>query len=69
MRATLRTVAVLLAGMFAPMLASSDVAAQRGGQHLNSLDQRALAESRKPKAAPLEPATVRKRQPQRVRVQ
>jgi hypothetical protein len=67
MRATLRTVAVLLAGMFAPMLASSDVAAQRGGQHLNSPGyQRALAESRKPKAAPLKPATVRKRQPQRV---
>jgi hypothetical protein len=70
MRAILRTVAVLLAAMFASMFAAFDVAAQRGGQHLNSPGyQRALAESRKPKAAPLEPAAIRKKQPQRTRVQ
>jgi hypothetical protein len=56
--------------MFASMLAAFDVAAQRGGQHLNSPGyQRALAEPRKPKAVPLEPAAIRKKQPRRMRME
>jgi hypothetical protein len=70
MRAMLRTIAVLQTAMCASMLAASDVVAQRGGQHLNSPGyQRALAESRKPKAAPAEPAAIRRKRPQRVRMQ
>ena len=66
----MRTVAFLLTAIFASMLVPSDVVAQRGGQHLNSPGyQRALAKSRKPKAAPVEPVTIRKKRPQRVRMQ
>jgi hypothetical protein len=64
------TIVFLFTVMFASMLATSDVSAQRGGQHLNSPGyQRALAESRKPKAAPVESVTIRKKRPQRVRMQ
>jgi hypothetical protein len=71
MRVTLmRTVAFLLTAMLAATLAASDAVAQRGGQHLNSPGyQRALAESRKPKAAPAEPAAIGKKRPQRLRMQ
>jgi hypothetical protein len=66
----MRTIAFLLTAMFASMLTAPDVVAQRGGQHLNSPGyQRALAESRKPKAAPVEPATIRNKRPQRARMQ
>ena len=69
MKAMLRTIAVLQTAMCASMLAASDVVAQRGGQHLNSPGYQRALESRKPKAAPVEPAGIRKKRPQRARMQ
>ena len=70
MRATLpMTIGLLTISMLASTLAAPDAIAQRGGQHLNSPGyQRALAESRKPKAKPVAPATIRKKGPQRVQM-
>lgn len=52
----MRTAGLLMA--LALVLPAPEAAAQRGGQHLNSPGyQRALMESRKPKAQPAPPVT------------
>jgi hypothetical protein len=65
-----RPMAAFAAGLFVVLLAS-DAFAQRGGQHLNSPGyQRALIESRKPKAEVLpQTTTLKKKRPRRPRAE
>jgi hypothetical protein len=70
-KVSIKAIGLLSTALLASIPGAPEASAQRGGQHLNSPGyQRALAESRKPKAKPVEPAaTVRKKRPQPVQAQ